>query len=59
MSWIMNKLNIVEAAQKMGKNNLHIVPGAELLWKINFIIFQVYFAGIEINNCVAVDFSII
>lgn len=45
--------------KKMGKNNLHIVPWAKLLWKINFIIFRVYFAGIEINNCVAVDFSII
>lgn len=45
--------------KNMGKNNLHIVAGPELLWKINFIIFQVYFAGIEINNCVAVDFSII
>lgn len=55
----MNKLNIVDAAQKMGKNNLHVVPRPELLWKINFIIFQVYFAGIEINNCTAVDFSII
>lgn len=55
----MNKSNFVEADGKMGNNNLHVVPGSELLWKINFIIFEVYFAGIVINNFVAVDFSII